>query len=142
MASKTPNPRCYKCRIGFIDFEGRTAHRRYIDHMGLRHPYQCKECDQSFISVPHVKFHTKTIHDTPCNICGSLCEFECIENGVEMMKFSVVKLNQAECIDSLEKELIQEVGRYQQGYLEYRTEKEAPRSSHEVGQSSKRRKPE
>ena len=88
MASQTPNPRCHTCRIGFIEFEGRTAHRRYLDHMGVRHHYKCIECDLSFISVPHLKFHIKTVHDTPCGTCGSLCEFECAETGLEMMKFS------------------------------------------------------
>ena len=71
--------------------------------MGVTHPYQCRECELSFISKPHVKSHTKTIHDTPCDVCGLLCEFECIETGVEMMKFSDVKQNQAKYIDRLEK---------------------------------------
>ena len=109
MACRTPKPRCYKCRIGFLDFEDRTAHRRYIEDMAVRHPYQCKECELSFISVPHVKFHTKTIHDTPCDICGLLFEFKCIETGVEMMKFSDVIQNQTEYIDILEKDLMLEV---------------------------------
>ena len=62
--------------------------------MEVRHTYQCKKCELSFISVPHLKFHTKTIHDTPFDICGLLCELECIEAGVEMMKFSEVKQHQ------------------------------------------------
>ena len=77
--------------------------------MAVRHPYQCKECELSFISVPHVKFHTKTIHDTPCDICGLLFEFKCIETGVEKMKFSDVIQNQTEYIDILEKDLMLEV---------------------------------
>ena len=70
--------------------------------------YKCRECDQSFISVPHLKFHIKSVHDTPCGTCGSLCEFECAETGVEMMKFSDMRQNQAETINRLEKELIKE----------------------------------
>ena len=44
MASQAPNPRCLECRIGFIDVEGRTAHRRFADHMGVEHLFHCKEC--------------------------------------------------------------------------------------------------
>ena len=76
--------------------------------MEVRHTYHCKKCELSFISVPHLKFHNKTIHDTPCDICGLLCEFECIETGIEMMKFSDVKQHQAKYIDSLEKDLMLE----------------------------------
>ena len=102
------NPRCPECRIGFIDVEGRTAHRRFSDHMGVKHLFQCKECDLCFISVPHLKFHINYVHDIPCGNCGSLCEFKCPETGVVMMKFQHIKQSQAETIKNLEEEVIQE----------------------------------
>ena len=109
MASQEPVPRCLECRIGFTDVEGRSAHRRFADHMEWEHLFKCKECDLSFISVPHWKFHIKYFHDILCSACGSFCEFKCAEKFAKMMMNDEhMNQGQAKMIKNIEEEVIQE----------------------------------
>ena len=109
MASQAPVPRCPECHIGFTDVEGRSAHRRFADHIGLEHLFKCKECDLNFISIPHWKFHINYVHDIPCGACGSFCEFKCAEKLAKiMMNDENMNQGRAKMIKSIEEEVIQE----------------------------------
>ena len=58
--------------------------------------------------MPHLEFHTKGVHGTPCSTCWSLCEFECAKKFVENVECSDMRQNQAKCINNREEELIKE----------------------------------
>ena len=108
MVGPSPHPRCSKCLIGFPDFGDRTGSSRYIEHMELRHTSRCDKCELRFISAPHLKYHNETLHDTPCDICGLICELECVETCSPIKNFSDHTQHQAKYIDKLEKDLILE----------------------------------
>ena len=111
MAQQTaPNPRCHRCRIGFFGIGNRSAHRRLADHLKLAHHFKCTRCDLVFISAPHLEFHFKGVHGTPCSTCWSFCEFECAKNFIENVECEDMKQFQADCIRNLEERLIREIG--------------------------------
>ena len=89
-SSYKETPRCPDCQIGFIRVGNRSAVKRFADHLGIRHIYKCHECELDFASIPHLEFHIKYTHDTPCGVCSSYCGSECLEKLGKIMTSSLL----------------------------------------------------
>ena len=85
-----------------------TGPSRYIEHMDIKHTYSCEKCELRFISLPHLRYHNETLHETPCAICGLLCGRVCMDLVAPIENLSDSIQHQANDIDKLEKNLILE----------------------------------
>ena len=65
---------CRKCGIGFKRVGFLSADERVKVHENRKHSVSCGECQDSFISLPHLRYHIETHHDAWCGDCCSFCE--------------------------------------------------------------------
>ena len=106
MAGPSLYPRCHKCFIGFRDFGERTGSKRYESHIELEHTFQCDKCGIKFISKHQLKYHDRMLHELPCDVCRSACEFKCLKDFVPIKQdIYWVRDSQIDYIKSLERQL-------------------------------------
>ena len=68
---------CYSCGIGFKQVGFLSPEERLEIHERTPHSIKCGECEDSFISDAHLKYHIETHHDARCADCCSFCNKEC-----------------------------------------------------------------
>ena len=57
---------CKECGIGFKHVGFLSANERIKVHEETEHSVSCGECQDSFISLPHLRYHIETHHDARC----------------------------------------------------------------------------
>ena len=68
---------CYKCGIGFKQVGLLSLEERLENHEKLSHMIECAECEDTFISHTHLRYHIVTQHDARCGDCCSFCNRTC-----------------------------------------------------------------
>ena len=68
---------CRECGIGFKRVGFLSANERIKVHEEIEHSVSCGECQDRFISLPHLRYHIETYHDARCGDCVSFCEKKC-----------------------------------------------------------------
>ena len=68
---------CKRCGIGFKRVGFLSTEERIETHEQTPHSIKCGECEDSFISDAHLKYHIETHHDARCTDCCSFCNMEC-----------------------------------------------------------------
>ena len=68
---------CYRCGIGFRQVGLLSLEERLENHEQYPHVIKCGECEDSFISYTHLKYHIETQHDARCADCCSFCNRTC-----------------------------------------------------------------
>ena len=63
---------CRECGIGFKQVGFLSAEERIKAHERTTHSINCGECQDSFISLPHLRYHIETHHDARC---GNVAHF-------------------------------------------------------------------
>ena len=68
---------CYRCGIGFRQVGLLSLEERLENHEQYPHVIKCGECEDSFISYTHLKYHIEMQHDARCADCCSFCNRTC-----------------------------------------------------------------
>ena len=68
---------CHKCGIGFKQVGLLSLEERLENHQRLPHVIECAECEDTFISHTHLRYHIETQHDARCGDCCSFCNRTC-----------------------------------------------------------------
>ena len=68
---------CYNCGISFKQVGFLSPEERLEIHRQMPHSIKCGECEESFISNTHLKFHIETHHDARCAECCTICNEKC-----------------------------------------------------------------
>ena len=68
---------CHKCGIGFKQVGLLSLEERLENHQRLPHVIECAECEDTFISHTHLRYHIETQHDARCGDCRSFCNRTC-----------------------------------------------------------------
>ena len=54
---------CRDCGIGFKRVGFLSANERIKVHEEIEHSVSCGECQDTFVSLPHLRYHIETFHD-------------------------------------------------------------------------------
>ena len=90
---------CRDCGIGFKRVGFLSVNERIKVHEEIEHSVCCGECQDKFVSLPHLRYHIETFHDAKCGDCCSFCEKKCsIEYamGIELAAEEVMENGLAE----------------------------------------------
>ena len=90
---------CRDCGLGFKRVGFLSVNERIRDHEEIEHSVCCSECQDKFVSLPHLWYHIETFHDAKCGDCLSFCEKKCsigIAMGIELAAEEVMEDGLAE----------------------------------------------
>ena len=68
---------CPKCSIEFKQISLLSLKDRLENHQRIPHTIECAECEDTFISHSHLRYHLETQHDARCGDCCSFCNRTC-----------------------------------------------------------------